>query len=70
MRPKSWPWSADIVYVIQGNFIEFENLLGEPLRAGRDAGVAMPTLEVLYQLTKAVQWRIKERKGLVQVPKK
>jgi 2-dehydropantoate 2-reductase len=54
----------------QGNFIEFENLLGEPLRAGKDAGVAMPTLEVLYQLAKAIQWRIKESRGLVDVPKK
>ena len=54
----------------QGNFIEFENLLGEPLRAGKDAGVAMPTLEVLYQLARAIQWRIKETKGLVEVPVK
>jgi len=55
---------------LQGNFIEFENLLGEPLRAGREAGVAMPTLEVLYQLAKAIQWRIKESRGLIEVPKK
>ncbi|KAI4640032.1 hypothetical protein J4E93_008832 [Alternaria ventricosa] len=56
--------------VEKGNFIEFENLLGEPLRAGKDAGVAMPTLEVLYQLAKAIQWRMKESRGLVDVPKK
>jgi hypothetical protein len=30
----------------------------------------MPTLEVLYQLTKACQWRIKEKKGLVEIPGK
>ncbi|KAI8938848.1 hypothetical protein NX059_004710 [Plenodomus lindquistii] len=54
----------------KGNFIEHENLLGEPLRAGKDAGVAMPTLEVLYQLAKAIQWRIKESRGLVKIPKK
>ncbi|KAF1833205.1 2-dehydropantoate 2-reductase [Decorospora gaudefroyi] len=54
----------------KGNFIEFENLLGEPLREGRNAGFAMPTLEVLYQLAKAIQWRIKEERGLVEVPKK
>jgi ketopantoate reductase len=56
--------------VEKGNFIEFENLLGEPLREGKKAGVSMPTLEVLYQLAKAVQWRNRERRGLVEVPKK
>lgn len=54
----------------KGNYIEFENLLGEPLREGKKAGVAMPTLEVLYQLAKAIQWRNMERRGLVEVPKK
>jgi ketopantoate reductase len=54
----------------QGNFIEFENLLGEPLREGRKAGVQMPTLEVLYQIARSVQWRNRERRGLVGVPRK
>ena len=54
----------------QGNYIEFENLLGEPLREGKKAGVPMPTLEVLYQLTRTIQWRTKEAKGLVQLPGK
>jgi 2-dehydropantoate 2-reductase len=54
----------------QGNFIEFENLLGEPLREGRKAGVPMPTLEVLYQLARSIQWRTKEAKGLVKLPGK
>jgi ketopantoate reductase len=44
--------------------------LGEPLREGKKAGVSMPTLEVLYQLARAVQWRNRERRGLVEVPKK
>lgn len=61
-----WIWAN----TQQGNFIEFENLLGEPLREGKKAGVAMPTLEVLYQLAKAVQWRNMEKKGMVEVPKK
>lgn len=30
----------------------------------------MPTLEVLYQLARAIQWRTKEAKGLVTVPSK
>ncbi|KAG7407671.1 Ketopantoate reductase, C-terminal domain [Fusarium oxysporum f. sp. vasinfectum] len=51
--------------VQKGNFIEFENLLGEPLREGKTVGVAMPTLEVLYQIAKAVQWRTKEQRHLI-----
>ncbi|KAH7410013.1 2-dehydropantoate 2-reductase-like protein [Phaeosphaeria sp. MPI-PUGE-AT-0046c] len=54
----------------KGNFIEFENLLGEPLREGKRAGVAMPMLEVLYQLAKAVQWRNAEKRGMIEVPKR
>jgi ketopantoate reductase len=42
-------------------------LLGEPLREGKKAGVQMPTLEVLYQLARAVQWRTKEARGAVSV---
>ncbi|KAF2676617.1 2-dehydropantoate 2-reductase-like protein [Lentithecium fluviatile CBS 122367] len=54
----------------KGNYIEFENLLGEPLREGKKAGVAMPTLEVLYQIAKALQWRTKAERGVVKVPPK
>ena len=54
--------------IAQGNFIEFENLLGEPLREGTAAGVPMPTLAVLYQLARTIQWRTKEAKGLVRLP--
>jgi ketopantoate reductase len=45
-------------------------LLGEPLREGKKAGVSMPTLEVLYQIAKAVQWRTMESRGRVEVPRK
>jgi hypothetical protein len=45
-------------------------LIGEPLREGVEAGVEMPTISVLYQLARAVQWRIKEERGLVKVPPK
>ncbi|KAF1848585.1 2-dehydropantoate 2-reductase [Cucurbitaria berberidis CBS 394.84] len=54
----------------KGNFIEFENLVGEPLREGKNAGVPMPTLEVLYQLARAIQWRVRDERGLVDIPKK
>lgn len=62
-----WEGDADI---LQGNFIEFENLLGEPLREGKKAGVPMPTLEVLYHLARAIQWRTKQSRGLVEIPAK
>ncbi|KAL5121004.1 hypothetical protein ACEQ8H_001192 [Pleosporales sp. CAS-2024a] len=54
----------------KANFIEFENLLGEPLREGKKAGVSMPTLEVLYHIAQAIQWRNMEKNGMVEVPKK
>lgn len=54
----------------KGNFIEFENLLGEPLREGEARGVEMPTVRVLYRLCEALQWRNKELKGMVEIPPK
>lgn len=54
----------------KGNFIEYENILGEPLREGEKLGVPMPTLKVLYHLCQAIQWKNKEVKGLVSVPPK
>ncbi|KAF2743883.1 2-dehydropantoate 2-reductase [Sporormia fimetaria CBS 119925] len=59
-----------MVDVEKGNFIEFENLIGEPLREGKKLGVAMPTLEVLYLMAKVVQWRVKEKRGMVEIPAK
>ncbi|KAK0249366.1 hypothetical protein B0A54_03729 [Friedmanniomyces endolithicus] len=54
----------------KANFIEFENILGEPLREGKRMGVPMPTLRVLYYLCQAIQWKNKELKGLVSIPPK
>ena len=53
---------------IQGNFTEFENTVGEPLREGAAKGVPMPTLTVIYGIMKSLQWRTKERKGMVEIP--
>lgn len=53
----------------RGNFIEFENIVGEPLREAERVGVPAPTLRVLYALLKALQFQVKEAKGLVLVPK-
>ncbi|KAE9961706.1 hypothetical protein BLS_001487 [Venturia inaequalis] len=56
--------------VRKGNFIEHENLVGEPLKEGLAKGVPMPTLKVLYALCKAFQWRTKEAKGIFVLPPK
>jgi len=56
--------------VRKGNFIEYENIMGEPLREGEKLGVSMPTLRVLYHLGQAIQWKNKELKGLVSIPSK
>lgn len=47
---------------IKGNYTEFENIVGEPLRVGTALGVSMPTLHVVYHILKAFQWRLKEKR--------
>ncbi|KAJ9130768.1 2-dehydropantoate 2-reductase [Pleurostoma richardsiae] len=54
----------------KGNFIEFENIVGEPLREAEKFGVPTPTLKIIYGLLKGLQWQTKEAKGLIQVPLK
>ncbi|KAK3312823.1 hypothetical protein B0H66DRAFT_568958 [Apodospora peruviana] len=54
----------------KGNYIEFENIVGEPLREAERLGVPTPTLRVVYGLLKGIQWRVREAKGLVKVPLK
>jgi 2-dehydropantoate 2-reductase len=54
----------------KGNFLEFENLVGEPLREAEKVGVETPTLRVIYAFCKALQWRTKEVRGKVVVPPK
>ncbi|KAE8154062.1 6-phosphogluconate dehydrogenase [Aspergillus avenaceus] len=52
----------------KGNFMEIENLVGEPLREAERVGVPTPNLKVIYEICKAFQWRIKEAKGMVTTP--
>lgn len=54
----------------QGNYIEFENLVGEPLREAQKIGLDTPILKTIYELCRMIQWRMKEVKGLVKVPPK
>ncbi|KAK6428067.1 hypothetical protein LTR95_015797 [Oleoguttula sp. CCFEE 5521] len=52
---------------LKGNLIEFENLVGEPLRAGKEHGVAMPVLTVIYNMCRMLQWQLKAaREGCSQ----
>ncbi|KAI7163820.1 hypothetical protein D0869_04848 [Hortaea werneckii] len=52
------------------NYIDYETILGEPLREGEKLGVPMPTLRVLFHLCQAIQWKNKEARGLVNIPPK
>lgn len=50
----------------KGNYIEYENIVGEPLREAERLGVAAPTLSVLYEILKALQTKVKEERGVVK----
>ncbi|KAE8553511.1 hypothetical protein EYB25_004893 [Talaromyces marneffei] len=52
----------------KGNFTEYENIVGEPLREAERLGVPAPKLTVIYSILKALQWRTRAQKGLVKVP--
>ncbi|KIW88557.1 uncharacterized protein Z519_10603 [Cladophialophora bantiana CBS 173.52] len=56
------------VDVRKGRFIEFENIVGEPVREGTSRGVPMPILTVYYHILRSLQWKLKEKKGLVTIP--
>ena len=59
---------ADKLFSEQGNFIEFENIVGEVVRTGEENGVPTPTLSVVYGILKGLQFKTKEAKGLVTIP--
>lgn len=44
--------------------MEIEAIVGEPVREGRRLGVPMPKLETIYELLKAKQLQVKERRGM------
>lgn len=48
-------------------FLECEVIMGEAVRAGESAGVNMPVVKSLYHLCKAVQFREKEAKDMVDL---
>ncbi|KAH7014115.1 ketopantoate reductase PanE/ApbA-domain-containing protein [Microdochium trichocladiopsis] len=53
--------------VQKGRFVECEVILGETVRLGEGAGVQMPVVRTLYCMCRAVQFRAKERAGLLDV---
>jgi 2-dehydropantoate 2-reductase len=48
----------------KGNFLELENIIGEPVREAERLGVPAPTLRILYSLLRGLQLRTKEAKGM------
>ena len=56
--------------VQKGNPIELEVIVGNLLTVARELNVETPTLNLLYELLKVVQFRLKEKQGLVSLPEK
>ncbi|KAF2160910.1 hypothetical protein M409DRAFT_70195 [Zasmidium cellare ATCC 36951] len=50
----------------KGNYIEMENIVGEPVREAENAGVSAPTLRTIYGFLRGIQLKTKEKKGLWQ----
>jgi len=53
--------------VRKDRFIEHEVILGEVVRTAKIHGVAVPMINTLYQLCRAIQFRTMERKGSINV---
>jgi len=54
----------------QGNYIDFESHVGEPLREAQKIGLDMPILKIIYEWWRMIQWRVKEAKRVVKVHSK
>lgn len=48
----------------KGNYVEHENIVGEPLREAERLDVPAPTLRIIYGFLKGIQLKAKESKGL------
>lgn len=53
--------------VARGNFTEFENIVGEPMRKAQELGVPCPTLKTMYGILRGIQTRTKLAKGLLSI---
>ena len=47
----------------EGNLMEIETIVGEPLREGEMRGVSMSTLRTVYYLLRGLQLKVKESRG-------
>jgi ketopantoate reductase len=52
-----------LLTLFQEQYIEFESLLGEPLKAAKAKQVATPILQNHYSLAKSYQWKLKSKRG-------
>ncbi|GMG55972.1 unnamed protein product [Ambrosiozyma monospora] len=58
-----------LVDVRLGRMVELETIVGNPLRIAKRLKVDTPHLEMIYGLLKLVQFRIKEKMGIITVDK-
>ncbi|GMG25531.1 unnamed protein product [Ambrosiozyma monospora] len=58
-----------LVDVKKGNPIELEVILGNVLSVAKELKVETPTLSLVYELLKGIQYKLKEGQGLITVPK-
>lgn len=63
-----WFKPSMLVDVEKGNPIELEVILGNLLVVAKELNVETPILDILYNLLKAIQFGLKEKKGLFRVP--
>lgn len=63
-----WFKPSMLVDVEKGNPIELEVILGNLLVVARELDVSTPVLDILYDLLKATQFKLKEERGLIKVP--
>ncbi|ANB11246.1 hypothetical protein AWJ20_4049 [Sugiyamaella lignohabitans] len=56
------------VDVDKGNPIEVEAILGNPLRTAKELNIKTPVLTVVYNLLRALQFRLMESRGYITVP--
>ncbi|KAF5232744.1 hypothetical protein FAUST_8582 [Fusarium austroamericanum] len=52
-----------LVDVRKSQYIEFENLIGEPLRRAKARQIATPILQNHYSLAKSYQWKLKSKRA-------
>lgn len=63
-----WFKPSMLVDVEKGNPIELEVILGNLLTVAKELNVETPVLGLLYELLKVVQYSLKEKAGLINIP--